>query len=242
MHIVQSMAIQSKIEDKYMHINTIVRDCAWFKYLGYRKSNHHTVNQMHYITASATLGLSLLHCAAFVGAMYLSLDIVFSQHELASPLPICTIIFTALYGVTELFSGLGQFGEALCNEKASANGNESNTQSIEGKNGFVTPAVIFTNRIGMVGMIGCAIAGVVEYFNSATRAPCMLQTLSEKIHFSPEIIAVSIAAAVAVLLGLYILSVYGRDKTNKNETTLISILTNRAMTELEGFAAPCLMG
>ncbi len=214
---------------------------------------------MHYITAGTTLGLSLLHCAAFVGAMYLSLDIVFSQYELASPLPICTIIFTALYGATELCSGFSQFKIALMAKDA---GIEWNVQSIvtyykddnkaDERVGQVT---LFANRIGMAGIIACAVAGVVEYFNSGTHAPCMLQTLAEKIHptpethLSPEVVYEIIAAAVVLLLALYIASVYGRDKTDDDETTAVDdrttfvvILNKLVRTELEGFAAPCLMG
>ncbi len=227
-----------------MHISTIVRDCAWFKYLRYREAEEgQPITWKHYLAASTSLALSLLHGTAFIGAMYLSLDIVFSQYELTSPLPTFTIIFTALYGVTELIFGADHFYGAFYRNHGTAYTN--NLQSIkENEDSFIL-AFIFTNRIGMAGMIACAIAGAAAYLDSHADAPCMLKMLSEKIRrtpemqLSPEIIAVSISTAVAVLLGLYILSVVVRDKTVDNDATFETIVKSRTMTELEGFVAPC---
>ncbi len=245
-----------------MHISTIVRDCAWFKYSEYREAKKgQDRTWKHYLTTYTTLALSLLHGAAFVGAMYVSLDIVFSQYELASPLPICTIIFTALYGVTELGFGVMQtMFCALSNDKVKDTQSKSdvdlnvqNSFNYDKTNNYDKTKLgikvfIFTNRIGMAGMIACAVAGVVEYFNSGTHAPCMLQTLSEKIHLTPEthlapeVVYGIIAAAVVLLLALYVASVYGRDKTDNDETTVIGTVKERVMTELKGFVAPCLGG
>ncbi len=231
-----------------MHISTIVRDCSWFKHFQYLVPSNKTVAFKRYLIASTTLVLSLLHGAGFIGAMYLSMDIVFSQYALASPLPICTIIFTAFYGVTEVVFGLLQL--AICPNNSDARKDSYNVQNIDNysnsKNAQLNTFFkiwIFCNRVSVVGMITCATAGVVEYCNSNAGAPCMLHTLSEKIHLSPAMIAGTIAVVVILLLGLYVVSALGRARADGDDkSTFLGTAGACAMIELKGFAAPCLCG
>ncbi len=220
-----------------MHLETIIRDLHWTKgrYTTDDDTDKDKLKQ-HFWKFSAFFGIttvfSLLHCAAFCGAMYISLETVFNgQYELASPLPICAIIFTVFYGLTELIAGLHATLKAICGMDI--------FKFIFASDDKLSKTITFANRIGMAGMIACAVAGVVEYCNSNAQAPCMLQTLAEKTHLSPEAVCGIIAGAVIVLLGLYIAALHGQYKTIHENATVQLRLSNMLENEVKGFAPCC---
>ncbi len=138
---------------------------------------------------------SLLHGAAFCGAMYIALETVLNgQYDIsvAGGLSQCAIGFTALYIIAEIANTCLTFKD--------------------GDEGYALAGI--AANIGMLGMVGCAIAAMVEYCKSSTHMPSIMLTLTEKLDLSAEAICGIAAGAIAGLLLLWAISEILADKAN----------------------------